>query len=231
MAKKKTTKKKSSKKTSSKAAPVKKTTAKKAAAKSASKQTAKKSARKLSSKTTKKVTKKVTKKTSTKVKSKPAAAKKVTKKKTTKRVSKIAAAKTTRKPRAPKKIKSPLSKKELKYYYTLLLEKRVELIGDIDGMYNEAIRSDDADLSHMPLHMADVGSDNFEQELTLGLVESERRLLKEIENAMVRIKEGTYGICEETGVPIQKARLEAKPWAKYTIEAAREMERRTPMRR
>ena len=80
-------------------------------------------------------------------------------------------------------------------------------------------------LSTMPMHMADVGSDNYDQEFTLVLVESERKLLGEIEEAIVRIQHRIYGVCVETAVPIGRARLDAKPWAKYCIEVAREKER------
>jgi len=61
----------------------------------------------------------------------------------------------------------------------------------------------------------------------LGLVESERRLLAEINDALVRMQEGTYGVCVETGKQIGKPRLDVTPWAKYTIEVVREKERMT----
>ena len=121
--------------------------------------------------------------------------------------------------------KSPLSAKELRDFRQLLMRKRLEILGDMTTMSRDALNSDAANLSHMPIHMADVGSDNYEQELTLGLVESERRLLTEIDEAIGRIGEGTYGVCEVTGKAIGKARLNAKPWAKHCIEAAREYER------
>ena len=124
----------------------------------------------------------------------------------------------------PKTVKSHLSKKELNQYRTLLLVKRAEILGDMSSMSREALQ-DSANLSHMPIHMADVGSDNYEQELMLGLVESERKLVQEINSALDRITEGTYGICQGSGKPINKERLAAKPWAKYCIEIAREMER------
>ena len=79
-------------------------------------------------------------------------------------------------------------------------------------------------LSRMPIHMADVGSDNFEQEFNVGLLESKRDLLREIDEALRRIEDGTYGICLATSKPISKARLRAKPWAKYCIEYARRKE-------
>jgi len=96
-------------------------------------------------------------------------------------------------------------------------------------MTDEALRktrqSSTGDLSNMPIHMADLGSDNFEQEFTLGLIESERQILREIDEALARIENGTYGICLATGRPISKARLKAKPWAKYCIEYAKRLER------
>ena len=76
----------------------------------------------------------------------------------------------------------------------------------------------------MPIHMADLGTDNYEQEFALGLMDSERKLLREIDDALQRIEEGTYGICEATGEPIATNRLKAKPWARYCVEYARKLE-------
>ena len=76
----------------------------------------------------------------------------------------------------------------------------------------------------MPTHPADIGTDNYEQEFTLGLLESERSLLLEIEEALERIDKGIFGICLGTGQPIRLARLRARPWAKYSIEYARQIE-------
>lgn len=126
-----------------------------------------------------------------------------------------------------KKIRSGLTKRDLERFRKMLMAKRAEILGDVASMQSD-VRSkrDTGNLSHMPVHMADVGSDNYEQEFTLGLVESERLLLREIDEALMRIEQGIYGVCVEKGVPIGKQRLEAKPWAKYCIEAARELERR-----
>jgi len=79
-------------------------------------------------------------------------------------------------------------------------------------------------VSSMPTHMADIGSDNWEQEFTLGLIENERSLIREIDEALDRIRNRTYGICLGTNKIIHKARLRAKPWAKYCIEYARKRE-------
>jgi DnaK suppressor protein len=126
-----------------------------------------------------------------------------------------------------RKVKTGLTRRDLDRYRDLLQQKRAEILGDVDSLQIDARnKNTGGNLSNMPLHMADVGSDNYEQEFTLGLVESERALLREIDEALLRIKNRTYGVCLERGIPIAKPRLDAKPWAKYCIEVAREKERR-----
>jgi DnaK suppressor protein len=125
--------------------------------------------------------------------------------------------------------KTPLSKAELEEFRKMLMDKRHAILGDMTGMEAQAFQSNrqdrSGDLSNIPIHPADVGTDNFEQEFTLGLLESERTLLREIDEALDRIKQGTYGICLATGKPIDKARLKARPWAKHCIEYARLVEK------
>jgi RNA polymerase-binding protein DksA len=126
----------------------------------------------------------------------------------------------------PRKNQAGLAMRELEHFRDLLLAKRRELVGDMSSMEREALRnSGGSNLSTLPIHMADMGTDNYEQEFTLGLVEKDRNLLREINNALAKIQNGTYGICEGTGQPISKPRLEAQPWARYSIEYARNKER------
>ncbi|MBI5765256.1 MAG: TraR/DksA C4-type zinc finger protein [Planctomycetes bacterium] len=110
----------------------------------------------------------------------------------------------------------------------MLLEKRAELVGDVTHMENEALgknRSDaSGDLSLMPIHMADIGTDNYEQEFTLGLVANERDVVREIDAALARLEQGTFGICLATQKPIAKTRLQIKPWASYCVEYERAQE-------
>lgn len=124
--------------------------------------------------------------------------------------------------------KSPLSAKEIAAFKAMLLERRREIHKNVHEIEGETLRKSrldaSGDLSSMPIHMADLGTDNFQQEFSLGLMDSERRLLTEIDDALHRIEAGTYGICEGTGKPISKARLEAQPWARYSVEYARLME-------
>ncbi len=118
----------------------------------------------------------------------------------------------------------PLTRAELAEFREMLLQKRAQILGDVSTLQDEALnknRRDAAgDLSSMPIHMADLGTDNYEQEFTLGLIESERAVLQEIEEALDRTRDGTYGLCIATGKPIGKARLRAKPWACYCYEYA-----------
>jgi len=130
----------------------------------------------------------------------------------------------------PKKNQAGLSARELEHFRDLLLEKRRELVGDMNSMEREALQSGDSGLSTLPIHMADMGTDNYEQEFTLGLVEKDRTLLREINHALAKIQNGTYGLCEGNGKPIAKVRLEAHPWARFSIEFAR-LQEKGPIRR
>ena len=123
------------------------------------------------------------------------------------------------------KIKTKLSKKDLDKYRDLLILRRREIMGMVSGLETEALRSSGGNLSNMPVHMADVGSDVFEQDFTLGMAATEREMVVQIDLALTRIAERIYGVCQATGKPIPKTRLNAKPWAKYTVEAARAVER------
>ncbi len=125
--------------------------------------------------------------------------------------------------------KSPLTKPQLKELRGSLVQKRKALLGDMAGIEDQAIgkgrQNGSGDLSNMPTHPADIGSDNYEQEFTLGLLESERALLQEINEAIERIDNGVYGVCLGTGQRIGIARLRARPWAKHCIGYARLVEK------
>jgi len=126
----------------------------------------------------------------------------------------------------PRKNTAGLSAHELEFYRDLLLAKRRELVGDMSSLEREALHTTGgSNLSNLPIHMADQGTDNYEQEFTLGLMEKDRRLLRDINAALGKIQDGSYGICEGTGLPISKPRLEAQPWARFSIEHARKLER------
>lgn len=190
----------------------KKSAAKKTAKKRASKASSKKAAGKKAS-----AKKKAASRKSTSSRKKATSAKKASAKK-----------KTSSGTARSRKPKSPLTKKQLREFRELLLEKRRSLIGDMTGMEAGSLgrnqQESSGDLSNLPTHPADIGSDNYEQEFTLGLLESERIMLNEINEALGRIEDGTYGICLGTGEPIGLPRLKARPWCKYSIDYQRKIE-------
>lgn len=114
-------------------------------------------------------------------------------------------------------------------YFKLLLELRTHLTGQIDQHSEETLKrssKDDAgDLSSYGQHMADAGTDTFDRDFALSLVANEQEALSEIEAAINRIKNGTYGVCEVTGEPIDKDRLAAVPFTRYSASAQKELER------
>ncbi|MBI3269614.1 MAG: TraR/DksA C4-type zinc finger protein [Planctomycetes bacterium] len=123
---------------------------------------------------------------------------------------------------------SAISKDDLERFRRLLLTRRELLHGNVNQMENEALhrnRQDSSgDLSSMPIHIADLGTDNFEQEFTLGLIESEEEELREIEEALGRIDAGGYGDCETCAKPITRERLRAIPYARLCIECKKKQE-------
>ena len=119
--------------------------------------------------------------------------------------------------------KTALTAKQLDEFRQLLLKKRRELIGDVRHLQRDASRSG-GESSPMPIHMADLGSDNWEHEFTLGSIENEQGRIRMIDGALARIADKTYGVCLATYKRIGVVRLRAKPWAKYCIEYARAWE-------
>lgn len=123
--------------------------------------------------------------------------------------------------------KTHLTAAELREFQRLLLAKRAELAGDVSHLSDEVAHREGEGAgrqSSMPIHMADLGTDNWEHEFTLGLIANERALIREIDEALARIDQNTYGVCLATHKKISKARLRAKPWARYCIDYARARE-------
>lgn len=115
-----------------------------------------------------------------------------------------------------------LTKAEQERFRKLILKRRETLRGNVSRMQDQALRSSrqeaSGDLSSMPIHGADQGTDHYEQEFTLGLIESEEEELREIDKALKRIEEGLFGLCEECEKPIPKARLSAIPYARLCVK-------------
>ncbi|MCK6477851.1 MAG: hypothetical protein L6Q35_13595 [Phycisphaerales bacterium] len=122
--------------------------------------------------------------------------------------------------------KSPFGKRELAHFRQILLQKRAELVRDVSSMESEALKGGSGSLSSLPQHLAEQGSETYDQSLSLDLAAADRKLIREIDDALQRIDAGTYGVCEINGKPIKMERLEELPWARHSIEAARDLERR-----
>ncbi len=120
--------------------------------------------------------------------------------------------------------RSPLKPEVLEEFRRILVIKRAEVLGDVTEMEQEALGSRSGSLSSFPQHLADQGSDEYDQSLALGIAASQRRLLAEIDAALDRIENGTFGVCDLLGTPISRERLDATPWARHSLEGARQLD-------
>jgi RNA polymerase-binding transcription factor DksA len=112
-------------------------------------------------------------------------------------------------------------KPEWQGFYNNLLELREQLLAQMSGLAKESAQ----ELPGYSLHMADSGTDNFDRDFALSLLSSDQDAVYEIEEALKRIERKTYGVCELTGKNIPKARLEAIPWTRFTVEAQAQLEK------
>ena len=127
----------------------------------------------------------------------------------------------TRRPNGEMKVKAEWAK-----YYNNLLELREQLLKQMSGLAKESAQ----EMAGYSLHMADSGTDNFDRDFALSLLSSDQDAIYEIEEALKRIEKNTYGICELTGKSIPKARLEAIPWTRFTVQAQAQLEREGALR-
>ena len=125
---------------------------------------------------------------------------------------------------------SALKTDEVESFREVLKNLRARLRGDVDQLTDEALHRNGAEssgnLSNMPLHMADVGTENYDQEFDLGLVENQQVTLDQVHEALTRVDAGTFGLCVECNQPIAKPRLQAIPYTPHCIECARKLEPR-----
>ena len=112
-------------------------------------------------------------------------------------------------------------KAEWQVFYDRLLELRDQLLRQMNGLAKESAQ----EMAGYSPHMADSGTDNFDRDFALSLLSSDQDAIYEIEEALKRIEKNTYGICELTGKPIPRSRLEAIPWTRFTVQAQAQLER------
>lgn len=114
-----------------------------------------------------------------------------------------------------------------KKHYRRLIQTRDFLLNRQGDLVKDASEEQPA----FSLHMADAGTDSFDRDLALSRISSEQDAVYEVEEALMRIRRGTYGICELTGKPIESKRLEAIPWARFTAAAEKQLEKDGAIRR
>jgi RNA polymerase-binding transcription factor DksA len=122
----------------------------------------------------------------------------------------------------------PFSDVELQKFRKLLLDLRDRLVGDIKFLTTDNLhragRETGADLSGASQHSADHGTDNFDREFALSLATTEQDVLFEVDEALMRIEEKSYGICELSGIQIERARLEVIPYTRLSVQAQSRLE-------
>jgi RNA polymerase-binding transcription factor DksA len=121
-----------------------------------------------------------------------------------------------------------MTKSERDGYRRQLETLRDRLNSSVSHLADEALNPSggeaESNLSHVPLHMADLGSDSYEHDNTLNLLATERQLLGEIATALERIDKGTFGKCEGCAEPIPRERLKELPYTRVCVTCARKME-------
>ncbi len=127
-------------------------------------------------------------------------------------------------------MKKKYTKKELKEFRKIVQKRKEEILDDLKHIADDTLRKSQkeasGDISGYTYHMADVATDNYDREFSLGLASDERKSLYELDDAIKRIEEGTFGICDDCNNTITKIRLKAVPSARLCIKCQQKREKR-----
>ena len=119
-------------------------------------------------------------------------------------------------------MKKKLAKKEMLYYKKLILKKKDDIIDEIkhisEDTLKKSIKDASGDISGYTYHMADIATDTYDREFSLGIASNERKLIYELDDALKKIEEGNYGVCERCKGNIPKTRLKALPYARFCLK-------------
>lgn len=153
-------------------------------------------------------------------------------KRTSKKSSKKPVKKSAKRPvkkTAPKQVKIPkvkrLPKNELDIYKKMLFQLRAKIAGDLQQIEGDSLSGNQPSHSGELSDVADMATDNYDRELNIGLATNEQQLLNDIDVALKRIEDGTYGVCEIYGTPIPRKRLLAMPYTRLSMRAQEEEEK------
>ncbi len=127
-------------------------------------------------------------------------------------------------------MKKKYLKKDLKDFKKIVLKKKEEILDDLKHISDDTLRKSQkeasGDISGYTYHMADVASDNYDREFSLGLASNERKSLYELDDALKRIEDGVFGICDDCKGTITKIRLRAVPSARLCIKCQQKREKK-----
>ena len=126
------------------------------------------------------------------------------------------------------KVRKKMNKKELRVFKDLLLKKKEEIVEGIEHVSADTLKKSQkeasGDISSYTYHMADVATDNYDREFSLSLGGAEREMLYKVKEALRKIEDATYGICEDCLKLITKTRLKAVPHAKLCVKCQEKRE-------
>jgi len=127
-------------------------------------------------------------------------------------------------------VKKKFTKSDLKDFKKIVLKKKEQILSDLEHISDDTLRKSQkeasGDISGYTYHMADVASDNYDREFSLGLASGDRKSLYDLDDALKRIEEGTFGICDDCKGSITKIRLKAVPSARLCIKCQQKREKK-----
>lgn len=122
------------------------------------------------------------------------------------------------------------TKEQLKHFRQLLITERAKLVDEIRAIAREAStspRDASGDLSAYTIHMADMAADTYNRELSMNIASSEQELIYQIDEALKRLDDGSFGLCQQCSQPITFSRLKALPYASLCINCQRTREQKS----
>ena len=127
-------------------------------------------------------------------------------------------------------MKNKLAKKEMAGFKKIVLKRKEEILDEIKHISEDTLKKTQkdasGDISGYTYHMADVATDSYDREFSLGLASNERKLLYELDDAVKKIEDGTFGICEECKTLITRTRLKAVPYARLCVKCQEKREKK-----
>jgi len=127
-------------------------------------------------------------------------------------------------------VKRKLLRKDLKNFKNLIIKRKEEILEELRHIRDDTLRQSQrdaaGDISAYTLHMADIATDSYDREFSLGIASNERKILYEIDDSLKRIEEGTFGICECCDKPIAKTRLKVLPYTRLCRKCQEKLEKK-----